>query len=74
MMGSNDKPQNQLFYSFNLDEVVPEDHLLRHIDRFLDFSDLRQHLAAYYRRARVSGTARCRDADIEDATKARFTH
>jgi transposase len=48
MMGSNDKPQNQLFYSFNLDEVVPEDHLLRHIDRFLDFSDLRQHLAAYY--------------------------
>ena len=48
MMGSNDKPQNPLFYSFNLDEVVPEDHLLRHIDRFLDFSDLRQHLAAYY--------------------------
>jgi integrase len=26
MMGSNEKPQNQLFYSFNLDEVVPEDH------------------------------------------------
>jgi transposase len=48
MMGSNDRPQNQLFYSFNLDEVVPEDHLLRHIDRFLDFSDLRQHLAPYY--------------------------
>lgn len=48
MMGSNDRPQNQLFYSFNLDEVVPEDHLLRHIDRFLDFSDLRHHLAPYY--------------------------
>ena len=48
MMGSNDKPQNPLFYSFNLDEVVPEDHLLRHIDRFLDFSDLRHHLAPYY--------------------------
>jgi transposase len=47
-MGSNDKPQNELFYAFNLDEVVPDDHLLRHIDRFLDLSDLRQHLAPYY--------------------------
>lgn len=46
MMGSNEKPQNQLFYSFNLDEIVPEDHLLRHIDRLLDLSDLRQHLTA----------------------------
>lgn len=48
MMGSSDKPQNELFYSFNLDEVVPEDHLLRQIDQFLDFSELREHLAAYY--------------------------
>ena len=48
MMGSNDKPQDELFYSFNLEEVVPEDHLLRHIDRFLDFPDLREHLAPYY--------------------------
>ena len=48
MMGSNDKPQDELFYSFNLDEVVPEDHLLRQIDQFLDFSGLREHLAPYY--------------------------
>ena len=48
MMGSNDKPQDEFFYSFNLDEVVPQDHLLRHIDRFLDLSDLREHLAPYY--------------------------
>ena len=48
MMGSNDKPQDELFYSFNLEDMVPEDHLLRHIDRFLDFSDLREHLAPYY--------------------------
>jgi transposase len=48
MMGSNDKSQEQFFYSFNLDEVVPQDHLLRKIDRFLDLSDLRQHLASYY--------------------------
>jgi transposase len=48
MMGSNDKPQEELFYSFNLDDVVPEDHLLREIDQFLDFSELREHLAPYY--------------------------
>jgi hypothetical protein len=44
----NDKPQNPLFYSFNLDDLVPQDHLLRKIDHFLDLSDLRQHLAPYY--------------------------
>jgi transposase len=48
MMGHNDKPQEPLFYAFNLDELVPQDHLLRKIDRFLDLSDLRQHLAPYY--------------------------
>ena len=48
MMGSNDKPQDEFFYSFNLEEVVPKDHLLRSIDRFLDLSDLREHLAPFY--------------------------
>ena len=48
MMGSNDKPQDELFYAFNLEEVVPQDHLLRAIDRCLDLSDLREHLAPYY--------------------------
>ena len=48
MMGHNDKPQKPLFYSFNLDDLVPQDHLLRKIDHFLDLSDLRQHLAPYY--------------------------
>jgi transposase len=48
MMGSNDKPQDEFFYSFNLDDVVPQDHLLRSIDRFLDLSELRRHLAPYY--------------------------
>ena len=50
MMGSNDKPQDEFFYAFNLDDVVPQDHLLRHIDGFLDLSDLRDHLAPYYSR------------------------
>jgi hypothetical protein len=48
MMGRNVKPQDELFYAFNLEEVVPQDHLLRQIDRFLDFSDLREHLAPFY--------------------------
>jgi hypothetical protein len=42
MMGSNNKLQDGFIYSFNLDEVVPEDHLLRSIDRFLDFSELHE--------------------------------
>jgi transposase len=48
MMGRNDKPQKPLFYTFNLDDLVPQDHLLRKIDRFLELSDLHQHLAPYY--------------------------
>ena len=48
MMGRNDKPQKPLFYSFNLDDLVPQDHLLRQIDRFLDLSDLHEHLAPFY--------------------------
>ena len=48
MMGSNEKPQDELFYAFNLDDMVPQDHLLRDIDRVLDLSNLRDHLAPYY--------------------------
>ena len=48
MMGSSDTPQKPFFYAFNLDDAVPQDHLLRSIDRFLDLSDLRQHLEPYY--------------------------
>ena len=48
MMGSNDKPQDELFYAFNLEEIVPQDHLLRDIDRVLDLSNLREHLAPFY--------------------------
>ncbi len=45
MLSSNDRSQDEFVYSFDLDDVMPEDHLLRSIYRFLDFSDLRQHLA-----------------------------
>ncbi|OGI50197.1 MAG: transposase [Candidatus Muproteobacteria bacterium RIFCSPHIGHO2_12_FULL_60_33] len=48
MMGHHSGNQNRLFYSFHLDDHVPPNHLLRGIDRFLDLSDLRQHLSPYY--------------------------
>jgi transposase len=47
-MAQHSGNQERLFYSFNLDEHVPADHLLRGVDRFLDLSDLRQHLAPFY--------------------------
>jgi len=48
MMGQQGGGQDRLFYSFNLDDHVPQDHLLRGVDRFLDLSELRQHLAPFY--------------------------
>ncbi len=48
MMGHNGGHQNRLFYSFNLDDHVPANHLLRGINQFLDLSDLRAYLAPFY--------------------------
>src|SRR5437660_10991156 len=48
MMGQRSGGHRQLFYSFNLDDHVPSDHLLRGLDRFLDLSDLRRHLTPFY--------------------------
>ena len=48
MMGQRAGAQDRLFYAFNLDAHVPADHLLRRIDRCLDLSDLRRHLAPFY--------------------------
>lgn len=48
MMGQQGGGQDRLFYSFNLDSHVPQDHLLRGINQFLDLSELRQHLAGHY--------------------------
>jgi transposase len=48
MMGQLDSGQDKLFYSFKLDNHVPQPHLLRGIDRFLDKRDLPRHLAPFY--------------------------
>src|SRR5689334_17188150 len=47
-MGEQRDNQQRLFYSFNLDEHVPADHLLRAINQFLDLSDLRAYLTPFY--------------------------
>jgi transposase len=48
MMGSQTSGQEPLFYSFNLADHIPPNHLLRGIDRFLDLDSLRKHLAPFY--------------------------
>ena len=40
--------QEALFYGFSLERHVPDNHVLRKIDRFVDLSDLRAHLEPYY--------------------------
>ncbi len=42
MMGRREDGQGQFFYSFDLDEVVPPDHLVRQIDGLLDLRILRR--------------------------------
>ncbi|UVC19328.1 transposase [Mesorhizobium onobrychidis] len=48
MMGEQSMMQEELFYGFSLERHVPADHLLRAIDRFVDLSGIRQHLAPFY--------------------------
>src|SRR5262247_4358263 len=48
MMGRLKHEQEQLFYEFRLDEVVPDDHLVRGIAGVLDLSWVRGELARYY--------------------------
>ena len=48
MMGQRDGGQGQLLYSFDLDKVVPPDHLIRQIDTVLDLNWVHKELAPYY--------------------------
>ena len=48
MMGERQVQQDALFYEFSLERHVPEKHLLRTIDRFVDLSGVRGHLAPFY--------------------------
>src|ERR1700692_1361431 len=48
MMGERRVMQEALFYGFSLERHVPDNHLLRKIDRFVDLSEVRTHLELYY--------------------------
>jgi transposase len=50
MMGRQDRDQGHLFYEFNLDEVIPRDHLLRRMNSFVTgvVADVHQHLKPFY--------------------------
>ena len=48
MMGQHRDVQTSLFYEFNIEDHVPSNHLLRSIDRFVDLSDIRNHLRPFY--------------------------
>src|SRR5947209_10710523 len=48
MMGRLNHDQGQLFYSFSLEEVVPDDHLVRKVAAVLDLSWVHAELAPHY--------------------------
>src|SRR6266480_2714127 len=48
MMGRQGNGQGQFFYAFDLNKVVPLDHLVRQIDSFLDLSWVHKELAPHY--------------------------
>ena len=47
MMGPQQKTES-LFYYFRLEDHIPENHLLRLIDRSVDFSFVRERLKSFY--------------------------
>jgi hypothetical protein len=50
MMGERRVMQEALFYGFSLERHVPDNHLLRKIDRFVDLSEVRTYLGAVLQR------------------------
>jgi transposase len=50
MMGRLNHDQEQFFYSFRLDEAVPQDHPVREVAAVLDLGWVHSELAPYYPR------------------------
>src|ERR1700680_2993381 len=48
MMGQQPRTES-LFYYFRLQDQIPEDHLLRLLDRHIDFSFVREQLKDFYK-------------------------
>lgn len=56
MLGPRQEAQASLFYEFSLEDHVPQDHLLRSIDRFVDLSSIRAYLPVIDKAGRTDGT------------------
>ena len=72
MMGERQVQQDALFYEFSLERHVPEKHLLRAIDRFVELDELRAHLVPFYNetgRPSIESGAADPDADWPEVTK-----
>jgi transposase len=47
----------------NLEEFVPQDHLLRAVDRYLDLTEFRKHLENFYSHTGPPGRSRADEDD-----------
>jgi hypothetical protein len=56
MMGERQVHQDALFYEFSLERHVPERHLLRVIDRFVELDALRREQALHAGLGKFAGT------------------
>ena len=59
MMGRREGGQGQFFYSFDLDKVVPPDHLVRQVEGVLDLSWVHKELHPTTRIQAVHRSIRC---------------
>ncbi len=48
MLGRKERNQSELFITGSLQQLVPDDHILTRVDRFLDLSWLREEVAELY--------------------------
>ena len=59
MMGRLNHDQEQFFYSFRLDEAVPNDHPVREVAAVLDLSWVHSELAPFIRGSVDHRSIRC---------------
>lgn len=50
MIGNRTVMQEALFYSFSLEDHVPQSHLLRAVDRFVDLNGIREEATTILQR------------------------
>lgn len=47
-MQGRKKFEGKIYYNINLDSMVPEDHILKKLDRLVSFSFVREKTKSYY--------------------------